>query len=108
MSAWERALYTVRIEKTNYRVVRFDGYFNPLRYYYVFEKKTPRQYGCTCQNGERIDCIHRLIVRKFQQENRVDRGWFWDHEHEVWERPLNDPIRVFKQKAERARENSID
>lgn len=106
MSAWDRGLYTVRTENVNHRIVRFDGYYNVLRFYYVFHHKDGRHFGCTCQNGQRVDCIHRLVLRKFKQEKRVDSGWFYDHEHDVWERPLNDPIRLFKQKAEKARENS--
>jgi len=108
MSAWERGLYTVRTENNNHRVVRFDGYYNIVRMHYVYHTRNGRDYNCTCPGGQRVDCVHRLVLRKFQQEKRVDSGWFWDHEHDVWERPLNDPLRIFKQKAERARENGID
>jgi hypothetical protein len=93
------ALYTVReIGFDSFRVVKFDQYVNVLGFYLVWKTK---DWECNCPQGGRLDCRHRIILRIFQRENRVNSGWLYDFDGQRWERPMNDPVRLLQQKAKR-------
>lgn len=96
-------LYSVRrLDNNAYRITKFDGHFNVLKHYGVFEYKRLVKYLCTCPAGENLDeCKHKHMLRKFIAEHKVDTGWFYDFDAQSWERPANDPLRIMLQRRQR-------
>ena len=94
--------YIVRQLATyTFRVVKFDEWLNPLfprNGWYIVQRHRER-WSCTCgHHGPQ--CRHIVIVRQALHLSRM--GWLYDYDNDVWERPMNDPIRKFNQAKERA------
>lgn len=85
--------YSVRrVERTVYRVVKFDDDLNVENIYLLRLRKRGSIQGyqarCECFQSRQPSCRHRVILREFFLSSRVDTGWFYDYERGQWHRPL--------------------
>lgn len=80
------AWYTVRQEAGVYCVINFDNLFFVERIYKLWAEDN--QIRCTCPAGMR-GCRHVIIFSIFCEWSRVDTGWFFDYDNEVWHPPLS-------------------
>ena len=100
------SLYSVRqLDVHIYRMVKFDYDFNVQTIYAIYKTK---EWGCSCFQHDKPSCRHRQMISLFISENKVNSGWFFDYERKVWERPLNDPVRVMQQRKRREKNDATD
>src|SRR5258707_8504084 len=92
MSWWgEGSLYTVFRDRDKFVLVKFDDWFNPLKWYSV-KRLRNRWMHCECPEKDQPMCKHRRILLLFEQKMRVGKGWFYDWDDHSWEPPLTWPI----------------
>jgi len=97
-------LYNVRnISPYAYRMVKFDDWFNVETSYLLYQPYNKYYYVCNCFQSNKPSCRHREMLSMFIKEKKVNTGWFYNYDTKVWERPVNDPVRVMIQKIERSR-----
>lgn len=88
----EHSLYSVRkIDLNLFRVVCFDGMFNPIKTYHV-RRGRERKLFCDCPASKNPICRHRRILLIFEQKMRVNKGWFLDYDKLLWEPPMTWPM----------------
>ena len=81
-----------------YRVVKFDIHHNVEEIYDIYRAGMFGRWYCSCTGSSRYGhCKHSTIVTLFVESKRINKGWFYNFDLEVWERPLNDPIRWIQQ-----------
>lgn len=99
MSDWERGLYNIRqTHEYVYRIVKFDGWFNVVKEYYIYREGRHDSLKCTCPRGLRGGCRHTIVLDIFLKVNRINTGWFYEYETQSWERPIQDPVRQIQQR----------
>ena len=84
-------LYTIRsTSDTTYTVIKFDEDLNPEgEIYHISEiGPTGSQMVCTCPAGAKHTCRHRQMLRLFQAEDRIDKGYFYKFDKKLWYPPL--------------------
>lgn len=43
---------------------------------------------CTCPANARMQCRHQKMLRLFQAEDRVSKGWFYHYDKKEWIEPV--------------------
>lgn len=70
----------------SYEVKKFDSDFNFVESYYMSE--VGHSIICGCPAGGRPTCRHRKMLRIFQAEEKIDTGWMYQFDKELWHKPL--------------------
>lgn len=80
-------LYAVRSCPTGYRMMKFDDLLNLEVIYNL--RHTRQLLYCDCPGFQKnYGCKHIQIVNLFISHERMDKGWFYDHDNGKWEKPL--------------------
>lgn len=80
--------YTVKFEAGKLACVKLDSLFFFEEVYYL--ERTRNGMLCTCPaGGSPKDCRHKLMVRIFQGEHKINTGWLYCYDTQEWEVPLN-------------------
>jgi len=81
------SIYAVTSGKNNqYHVIKFDEDYNYESTYNV----DPYNNTCNCPANNRESCRHRQLVSKFRLEAKVDRGWAYDYDNNIWHEPTEE------------------
>lgn len=87
--------YTVRKRGAyTYHVIKFDDDFNVIIVDGQFHKTVRRNlksgvWSCTCMGQQKhFSCRHITIVKMFEKDNRLDTGYFYDYEFDLWYPPI--------------------
>lgn len=82
-------IYTVRSGKNPgaYTISKMTQDFEPVAEYHLSDEPSGSVY-CDCP-AHKPWCRHKDMLRKFQAEEKVNSGWFYDHDKEKWIPPLS-------------------
>lgn len=69
----------------SYVVVKMDEDLNPLQYYYIVESSAGGLV-CSCP-AHKPWCRHMDMLRLFQAENRIGKGWRYNFDTKEWIEP---------------------
>src|SRR5712692_5314182 len=87
-------LYSLRTLPSGYAITKFDDDLEVQSTYVMTRQEIPgRAIGmirCSCPASGRPTCRHREMVPLFILTNRVDTGWFYDHDAMKWYPPIGE------------------
>src|SRR5258708_37123932 len=99
--------YTVRIEDRHYAVIKFDDLFFLERVHEIYRHPTKDwAYICitrvdTCP----LNCRHKIILSLFKQNDKIDKGWFYDYDTQEWMMPIT--VMKIRKKQQEESNNSL-
>ena len=80
-------LYSIREERTDYLVSKFDKLLNHEHTYAVSKDGK----GCDGEHcAHRPSCKHRKLLPLFKQAGHISDGWMLDWDTRAWQRPEGD------------------
>lgn len=85
------SLYTVRQTTPGdsvYEVLKFNRDFDLEGTYHISDLPGGSMI-CSCFAGHRSTCRHRQMLRKFQAEDYVNKGYFFNYDRNQWIPPSN-------------------
>lgn len=88
----KKSLYTIRATSdSTYSITKLDEDLNPEGEIYHISELGPTGADmiCTCPAGAKPTCRHRQMLRLFQAEDRIDKGWLYHFDKKQWIPPIN-------------------
>lgn len=85
------SLYTVRQTLPGdvvFEVLKFTKNLDHEATYYISDLPNGAMI-CNCPAGNKPTCRHQQMLRKFQAEERVNKGYFFNHDKDKWLPPNN-------------------
>jgi len=70
-----------------YTVKKFDQETGVQTEMYTVSDISETAMVCTCFAGTKSICRHRTMVRLFQAEDRIGKGWMYQYDKKEWTAP---------------------
>lgn len=81
------ALYSLRTTTEGWRIAKFDKDINPLSTYNL--RVDGENIACECPQSSRGHCRHIDIFNEFFLRDRINSGWFYDIDDDMWHPPID-------------------
>lgn len=80
------SLYSLRTTREGWRIVKFDNDMNIESEYNL--RDGGEVITCECPQSLRGPCRHLKIFDEFVLRERINSGWFYDIDNDMWHEPL--------------------